>query len=443
MGYETESMGGIGYDAGLSSGNWGERAQSARETTHPADERLVSRSADERPTLSVVLPTLNEEGGIGECITRIKNALVEIDVTAEIIVSDSSTDRTPEIAAAMGAVVFEPDKPGYGYAYRYAFARAHGEYIAMGDADATYDFEELPKLFEPVARGEADMVLGTRLGGTMERGSMPALHRYIGNPLLTKFLNAFYKAGVSDAHSGFRVFSREAYESLDLQTDGMEFASEMIMVAGQRGLRMQDVPIVYHPRIGDAHLDSFRDGWRHVRFMLLNAPGYLFSVPAAAFVLVGALTLVLSFVGESVEGLFFGTHTAVAGSLLVIVGYQVGNLAVFSTVASDPVKRQRDPVTRWVTDRVSLERGATLGVALTALGGAYVVFLLWRWVASGYAHRPFVVADMLAFTAIVLGTQTVFYAFFLSMVRPNRTGETVGVAREDDHDAPLEVSADD
>jgi glycosyltransferase involved in cell wall biosynthesis len=229
-------------------------------TAAPDHGPVVSPESDSVPTISVVMPTLNEEAGIAECITRIKNGLEEIGVRGEIIVADSSDDRTPEIAAAMGAVVVHPDEPGYGYAYRYAFEHARGEYVVIGDADTTYDFEELPKLFERVANGDADMSMGSRLGGEIKDGAMPALHRYVGNPLLTAFLNLFYDAGVSDAHSGFRVIRRDVLQELDLETDGMEFASEMIMEAGAQGLEIAEEPITYHEREGKATLDSFQDG---------------------------------------------------------------------------------------------------------------------------------------------------------------------------------------
>ena len=195
------------------------------EVSHPGDSLLLSRDSEVAPVISVVMPTLNEEAGVEECIIRIKNALIELDITGEILISDSSDDRTPEIAAAHGAHVVTPDKGGYGYAYQYAFDRARGEYIAIGDADTTYDFEELPKLYELVASGEADMAMGSRLDGEIKRGAMPAIHQYVGNPLLTRFLNAFYDAGVSDAHSGMRVISREALDRLDCSTTGMEYAS--------------------------------------------------------------------------------------------------------------------------------------------------------------------------------------------------------------------------
>lgn len=240
----------------------------------PSQQAGISDDDGPRPDLSVVLPTLNEEEGIAECIERIYAAFEGMDITGEIIVSDSSTDDTPEIARRMGATIVEPDVSGYGYAYRYGFDRAEGKCIAMGDADTTYDFGELPKLYRPVASGEADIALGSRLAGEIAPGSMPYLHQYIGNPLLTKLLNVCCDIRVSDAHTGLRVLSRDALEKMRLRADGMEFASEMILEAGIQGLTIEEVPITYHPRKGEAKLNSFADGWRHVRFILRNAPTY-------------------------------------------------------------------------------------------------------------------------------------------------------------------------
>jgi hypothetical protein len=358
------------------------------------------------------MPTLNEERGIDECIGRIKNAVLELDVTAEIIISDSSTDRTPDIAAELGARVVSPEGTGYGNAYRYAFERTRGEYIAMGDADTTYDFEELPKLFEVVAGGEADMVMGTRLGGDIKPGAMPALHQHVGNPALTKFLNVFYDAGVSDAHSGFRVFSREAYDRLDLQSDGMEFASEMIMEAGAKGLRINEVPITYHEREGEATLESFTDGWRHVKFMLVNAPGYLFSVPGILMGVLGVTLMTLAFSGASLLGQPFGIHSLIAGSLLTVTGYQVGSFGLLTSIAGNPIREVQDPISRFVYDHFTLERGIALGALEFAVGSLSAGYLVYQWVASGFTELPLVSADIVAFTLIVLGIQTLFGSFF-------------------------------
>ena len=386
------------------------------EPKKSGDELLLPADSEQTPVLSVVMPTLDEEGGIGECIDRIKNALESLQLPGEIVVSDSSSDRTPEIARANGAVVVTPDQPGYGYAYRYAFERARGDYIAMGDADTTYDFEELPKLYELVATDEADMAMGSRLEGEIRDGAMPALHQYVGNPLLTRFLNAFYDAGVSDAHSGMRVFSRDALDEMDLQTNGMEFASEMIMEAGARDLTIEEEPITYHEREGEATLESFRDGWRHVRFMLVNAPGYLFSVPGAIMMAAGLLVMLFAGTDVSVGATSFGIHSMLGGSLLTLVGAQVASLGVFATIAGNPVRRPNDLATNWILENATLERGATVGLVVLAVGAAYGAYLISQWVASGYTVLPLLTADVVAFTAAVLGVQVVFNSFCLSAI---------------------------
>ncbi|WP_137284596.1 glycosyltransferase family 2 protein [Halorussus salinisoli] len=391
-------------------------ASKTEQRPAPSDGLLVDRESDIEPALSVVMPTLNEEEGIAECIERIENGIEEIGITTEIIISDSSTDRTPEIAREMGARVVEPDEPGYGYAYQYAFERTRGDYIAIGDADTTYDFEDLPRLLKPVVHGEVDMVMGSRLDGEIMPGAMPKLHQYIGNPLLTKFLNVFYGAGVSDAHSGFRVLSKEALETLDCTTTGMEFASEMIMEAGAKNLTIEEVPITYHEREGDATLESFRDGWRHVRFMLENAPGYLFSVPAMGLFTIGLLTMGLSLTNISVGGVTFGSYTMIAGSLCTIASYQLGSLAIFSAVAADPIREPQDPLTTWVLDRFKLEHGALLGLLVFGAGALHTGYLMYNWVTSGFTQLPVIATNLVPFTALVLGIQTVSYSFFLSII---------------------------
>ncbi|MCU4974896.1 glycosyltransferase family 2 protein [Halobacteria archaeon AArc-m2/3/4] len=380
-----------------------------------ADHLLLDRDSDQEPAISVVMPTLDEEDGVGECIDRAKTAIEELGVTAEIILSDSSTDRTPEIGREMGAIVVEPDEPGYGYAYRYAFERARGEHIVIGDADTTYDFEAIPELLERMETTDADMVMGSRLEGEIKPGAMPPLHQYVGNPLLTKFLNTFYGAGVSDAHSGFRIIRQESLVELDLETTGMEFASEMIMEAGAQDMTIEEVPITYHEREGEATLESFKDGWRHVRFMLVNAPGYLFSVPGIVLGMLGLVVMGLAFTGTSIGSATLGIHSMIAGSLMVIVGYQVASLGVFASVASNPIQKPEDKITTWLGS-MSLERGAMIGLALLVAGGIYTGILISQWVANGFGSVAFTMGSLVAFTAIVVGLQTVFSSFFLGAI---------------------------
>ncbi|GGK66592.1 glycosyltransferase family 2 protein [Haloarcula sebkhae] len=384
--------------------------------TKTVDEFLVTPESEVTPVLSVVMPTLNEEKGIVECIDRIKTAISELRVPTEIIVSDSSTDTTPELARERGATVVTPDEPGYGYAYRYAFDKARGEYIAMGDADTTYDFEMIPQLLEPVQNGDADICMGSRLEGEIRDGSMPPLHKYVGNPLLTRFLNTFYGAGVSDAHSGFRVFTKDALETLELETTGMEFASEMIMEAGANNLTIEEVPIIYHEREGEETLDSFSDGWRHVRFMLVNAPDYLFSYPALLLVSVGAVLMSLSIARLSIGGVNFGIQTMVGGSLLAIVGYQVWTLALFSSIAANPINKPDGVLVGIIREQFQLEHGASIGILAAAAGILYLGSVFGQWLLAGEAALPSATATLLASTVVVLGLQTVFGSFFMSML---------------------------
>ena len=377
---------------------------------------LVGPDADVDPTVSIVMPTMNEEAGVAECIDLVKAAVRRSGYRTEVVISDDSTDRTPEIAREEGAVVVEPDEPGYGYAYRYAFERCRGEYIIIGDADTTYDFEQFPRLLTQVVEGDADMVMGSRLEGEIKDGAMPALHEYVGNPLLTRFLNAFYDAGVSDAHSGFRAFHVDVLDELDLETTGMEFASEMIMDAGARGLTIKEIPITYHEREGEATLESFRDGWRHVRFMLLNAPNYLFSLPGAILGIAGLSLLLSGATGVTLGGVSLGTTAAITGSLLVLVGYQAANMGVFATLTSDPIQRPNDVVTETVIHRMNLERLSTVGLAAFTAGALYLTWAVIGWATGGVALTAATPAHVIALTVMILGVQTVFNAFFMSAV---------------------------
>ncbi|WP_135664252.1 glycosyltransferase family 2 protein [Halorhabdus rudnickae] len=385
-----------------------------------ADSHFVTAGDERDPVISVVMPTLNEEEGIAECIRRATSAFEQIGLPGEIILSDSSSDQTPDIGRAMGAHVVEPDGTGYGYAYRYGFDQARGEYIVMGDADTTYDFEELPNLLDPIRNGDADICMGSRFEGEIKDGAMPTLHQFVGNPLLTAFLNLFYDTDISDAHSGFRVFHRDVLDVLDLHSDGMEFASEMVMDAGARGLTIEEVPITYHEREGEATLNSFQDGWRHIKFMLVNAPGYLFTVPGVVLMIAGLVMVggSVSGVEFSIDGIIwpFGVRTMFAGSLLMIAGYQIAGLGAFATMASNPIRRPDDRVTNWIIDHMTMELGGTIGLAVFFPGVVYAGWILWVWYTAGYGALPGMRHDILAFTAIVVGLQTIFKSFFLSVL---------------------------
>lgn len=372
------------------------------------------------PELSVVIPTKNEEKSIGICIEKVQKVFKEHEIDGEIIVSDSSSDSTPEIAKSLGARVVVPDKLGYGYAYRYGIARALGRYIVIGDADNTYDFTDIPKLLEPLKKGEADMVMGSRFKGEIKKGAMPWLHKSIGNPLLTWCVNMTHHSNISDCHSGFRAFTKEAYERINLKTDGMEFASEMVMRALTRGLRIVEIPISYYPRMAgsEANLNSFSDGWRHLKFIALNAPTHLFLIPGSILFGFGALLVFLIWAPFNLWVLpRLGIHSMVAGCLLAIVGYQVIFLGMFAKIYN--VRRglqSEDGITKFISEHFSLERSAMTGMIILLAGLFFIMYLLWNWAGSGFSDLPLFDQDIAGFTMLVIGLQTVFYSFFLSVI---------------------------
>ena len=270
------------------------------------------------PLVSLVIPTLNEAKTIGECIQQANAAFKEMGLEGEIIVVDSSSDDTPVIAKALGATVVVPEKLGYGNAYLYGFKHATGKYIVLMDGDLTYDPREIDKLISCLQSGCVDMVLGTRLKGVIKPGAMPALHRYIGNPFLTWVLNKLFSTGVSDAHCGLRAITRDALDRLSLKAGGMEFASEMVIEAANKNLRIAEVPITYYPRLGKSKLSSFSDGWRHLRFMMLYRPVPFLMIPGVVALIIGlALATAVSLNEQN------RMHSLILGSLLLVIGYQM------------------------------------------------------------------------------------------------------------------------
>ncbi|MDW8049997.1 MAG: glycosyltransferase family 2 protein [Nitrososphaerota archaeon] len=362
--------------------------------------------------VSVIIPSRNEQETIGDCIKKIRKALEDIELNAEIIVADNSEDNTPEIARSLGADVITPDGRGYGYAYKYAFKylkAKHGsypKYVVIGDADGTYDFSEIPKLLEPLMKGEADLVIGSRFKGKIEKGAMPWYRRWIGNPILTMFLNLFYKVGVSDAHSGFRAIRGEALNKIEIHSNGMEFASEMLIEAARKGLRIAEVPITYRRRVyGKSKLSSLQDGWRHLKFMLTYAPKHLYMYPGAFFMVVGAI-LLLSALFRVNLGYSPGVHTSIAGSLLLIVGFQMLLFGVFTKM----LLGERLP------KFLSLERSLTIGSLIFMAGFVGAAKIGLDWIMSGFEYLPPAVYSVTCLTLMVLGLQAFLSSFLMSVI---------------------------
>jgi glycosyltransferase involved in cell wall biosynthesis len=367
------------------------------------------------PLVSVVIPAMDEEETIGECIRRSQAIFAEMGIEGEVIVADSSEDSTAEIARSFGAEVIRPEKLGYGNAYLAGFKKARGRYIVIMDGDLTYDPLEIPEFVRLLSSGEADFVIGTRLKGRIEEGAMPALHRYIGNPLLTLALNLLFGAGISDAHCGMRAISREALEKLSLRAGGMEFASEMVIEASRNELRTKEVPITYHPRKGASKLHSFSDGWRHARFMILYRPGPFLLLPGSVALLLGIVLTLFVLMQEPTGDLRM--HSLILGSMLLIIGYQtlLSGLYIASFGRTYGVKKS-SRLAKKLTSYHSLEKELLVGVALLAAGVALGLNVITSWMEAGYGSLQEMQKSVLAMILTIMGIQTIFSAIFISLL---------------------------
>jgi glycosyltransferase involved in cell wall biosynthesis len=367
--------------------------------------------------ISVVLPCLDEEGAVGKVIDDAWEGIRGTGLQGEVVVVDNgSSDRSPEIAAEHGARVVYEERRGYGSAYLRGLAEAKGDFIVMADADGTYPLTELRPFVAQLEEGK-DLVLGSRFRGRIHSGAMPWLHRRIGNPVLTWVLNLFFGVKVSDAHCGLRAVRRDALPVLELDSTGMEFASEMIFKAAKRGLAVGEVPIDYYPRIGESKLQTLRDGWRHLRFMLVHSSTFLFIVPGAVLLLLGlAVMLPLAAGPREIFGVTWYIHTMIAGSTATLVGAQVLQLGVFARTYAVLYLGDSDPLLQrfW---RMRMEYGLLLGAVLILAGAGTMAAIFISWARGGYGALAYEHESLLGLTLIGLGFQTVFASFFLSVLR--------------------------
>jgi glycosyltransferase involved in cell wall biosynthesis len=367
--------------------------------------------------ISIVIPALNEEGIVGKTVKSVPLAeLKEKGLEAEIVVVDNaSTDNTAQEATDAGARVVREEKRGYGNAYLRGFKEAKGDIIVMGDADGTYPLNTTYEFVQPLLTGDYDMVMGSRLKGDIQKGAMPALHRYVGNPFLTWLLNALFKAGVSDAHCGMRAIRREALDKLKLQSSGMEFASEMIIEAAREKLKIAEIPITYYPREGDSKLSSFADGWRHLRFMMLYRPTPFLLGPGLVVLLLGVFLVIgVSLLGQS------RMHSLILGSLLVIIGYQMLLAWVHFGAFGETygVNKSSGTVNKYLSYH-SLGRELLLGVFLLVIGLIIGVNVLYSWSAAGFGGLFQTLNAMMALIFFILGIQTIFSGIFISLMLLN------------------------
>ena len=398
----------------------------ARSTTIDA-ARLPTAERDgngtPRPELSVVMPCLNEAETLAACIEKAQRALREHGIVGEIVVADNgSTDGSQALASRLGARVVPVAAKGYGNALMGGIAAARGKFVIMGDADDSYDFLDLPKFVTKLREG-FQLVMGNRFAGGIKPGAMPALHRYLGNPVLTFIGRLFFRSACGDFHCGLRAFDRESILQLDLRTTGMEFASEMVVKATLHGLAVTEVPTTLSPdgRSRPPHLRSWRDGWRHLRFLLMYSPRWLFLYPGILLALLGLGVGGWLLPGpRRVGAVTFDVHTLLYAALALIVGFQSITFAAFTKIfAITEGLLPEDPNFNRIFRYITLETGLVAGVGLMLAGlvGSLVAVSTWMHHAFGPLDSSQTLRLAIpAVTALTLGVQVVLSSFFLSVL---------------------------
>jgi hypothetical protein len=379
------------------------------------------------PLVSVVMPCLNEEEAIGPCIEKIQRTFAAAGLDGEIVVCDNgSTDTSVAIAERMGARVVREPARGYGRAYLTGFAHARGRFLVMGDADDTYDFTMIPQFLAELQGGDTQFVTGSRyLGGG--DAHITALHRWFGNPALTRILNLLFGTRYTDVYCGFRAFSREAYDRIRPVSPGMEFNLELAINAGLAGLRAREIPIVLAPRKGESKLRTFRDGWRSLRMMLLYSPNKLFLAPGAALLALGlaihlaVLLGAVRFGGRPASGV-----TAVFATIFSVVGFQILSLGLHTKTYSWTRRFDRDnrALDRFYR-RFTLETGLLLGAGLIVAGGAVLTAIVIEWMRSNLLPLPHPEWVSFAATLVIIGFSTLFSSLFISAMSMSRAGDSV------------------
>jgi hypothetical protein len=381
------------------------------------------------PDVSLVLPCLDEAASVGSVVAAALRAMAEAGLRGEVIVADNGcSDGSADIARAAGARVVSAPLRGYGNAYHAGVAAAHGRVLVMADADGTYPMEAILDLVGPILRGEQDMVIGSRIRGDIARKAMPWSHRYIGNPLLTGVLNRFFGVRVSDAHSGMRAIDAGAYRELGLATPGMEYASEMIVRAARARLRIAETPIEYRERVGTSKLAPWADGWRHLEFLLLASPNWLFLVPGTISFVLGLLLVVpLTFGPVEIGSFRLLLHPMFAGAVLTIVGYQTIQFGILLRACAPRQPGVVDRLADFVHTRLTLGRVLFVGSLVLLCGFGLGIVITTRWMLNGFGPLNEIRQSVTALTLFVLGAQTIFGAFLYAFFLPARFGG--GVAR--------------
>jgi hypothetical protein len=381
--------------------------------------------------LTVVMPCLNEAETVATCVRKAVRFIDEHGIDGEVVVADNgSTDGSQQLATEAGARVVPIAEKGYGNALMGGIIAARGEYVIMGDSDDSYDFTNLMPFIEKL-RGGADLVMGNRFQGGIEPGAMPPLHRYLGNPVLSFVGRLFFQSKIGDFHCGLRGFRRDSALRLNLQATGMEFASELVVKATLWKLNITEVPttLAKDGRSRPPHLRSWRDGWRHLRFLLLFSPRWLFFIPGLVLLLLGLIIGVATATGPvTIGGVTFDVDTLVAAGAMVIIGFQAVLFWLFTQVyAGSEGFLPEEPGMQKLLGKLSLERGLILGGIIGLAGLVGLIFSLTYWQSNKFGSLNYEHALRLMIpsaTALVLSCQVILGGFFLSILGIKQTRHT-------------------
>jgi len=397
---------------------------SLEASSEAANVLQLTPATDDSPLeLSIVMPCLNESETLATCIKKARNWLIKHNVSGEVVVADNgSTDGSQTIAGVMGARVVDVTAKGYGSALMGGINAARGRYVVMGDADDSYNFSHLSPFLEKLREGY-DLVMGNRFAGGIQPGAMKALHKYLGNPVLTGIGRLFFKSPCSDFHCGLRGFSKAAAMKLDLRTTGMEFASEMVVKATLNKLRITEVPttLFQDGRSRPPHLRSWRDGWRHLRFLLLYSPRWLFFYPGALLMLIGMALCAWLLPGpRHVSSVTLDVHTLLYAAAAIVIGFQAVNFSIFTKVfGMSEGLLPEDPRLNKIFRYITLETGLISGLALLLTGLAVSIYAVSDWGAHSFGTLdPTKILRLVipAVTAMTLGSEIILSSFFLSVL---------------------------
>ncbi len=381
---------------------------------------ILELKKNKKKDLTIILPCRNEEKALPHCLKQIYYVLKNNNIDAEIIISDSSTDKSPDIAKKFSKYLdiklIKHNKEGYGNAYLSAFPHVSSEYVFMADADASYDFNEIPNFLEALKQNN-DFIIGNRFSSKLKKEVMPWSHKYIGNPVLSGLLRLLYKTKIKDCHCGMRAIKTDSLKRLNLQTTGMEFASEMIVKALKNNLIIKQISITYKERIGKSKLKTISDGWRHLRFMLLYSPLFLFFIPGLFLFLIGISSLAWFYLkNPEILGFTFYIHPMFLSSILTLTGYQLVIFSAFAKTYSITHLKEKNPSFERLYKYITIERASILGILIILIGLLIYTTIFTKWMNSNFGELNEIKNSIIALTIITLGIQTIFSSFMLSIL---------------------------